>query len=151
MGADALWGRVQKIANSAKYARDPAGLLQRLTDTQMFRLGLEVQCAICTQRSWYSIKDADYEVQCQKCLEKFTSLNISKRHQMVLRTIGPFSLPGRSYGVYSVLLTLRFFSGLLHMPTSPILSFCAQKGGAELEADLGLFLQETRFPPCQYR
>jgi hypothetical protein len=144
--AEALWGRVQKIANASRLCKDPSGLLERLTGTQMFRLGLEVQCPICTQRSWYSIKDADYEVQCQRCLERFAvPSHCPKDMKWSYRTIGPFSLPGKSYGVYSVLLTLRFFSSLLHEPTTPILSFNAEKAGEKMEADLGLFLKEMRF------
>src|SRR5581483_8061977 len=146
IGADDLWGRIQKIANTAKYPGNPAGLLRRLTDTQMFRLGLEVQCPICTQRSWFSVKDADYEVQCQKCLERFSIPSYAHRElKWAYRTIGPFSLPGRAYGVYAVLLTLRFFTQLLRAPTTPLLSFTGEKAGTQLEADLGLFLKEMRF------
>ena len=60
------------------------------------------------------------------------------------RSTGPFSLPQRAYGAYSVLLTLRFFGRVLNGATTPLLSFTAKKAGAELEADLALFFQESK-------
>jgi hypothetical protein len=39
------------------------------------------------------------------------------------RSTGPFSLPQRAYGVYTVLLTLRFFARVLNCPTTPLLSW----------------------------
>jgi hypothetical protein len=142
----ALWGEISKIANQEKFIKDPNRILQRLIDARIFRLGVEMQCPICRQRSWYSIKDADYELQCSKCLERFTIPSHSpKEIEWSYRTSGPFSLPNQAYGVYSVLLTLRFFAQLLDGATTPIMSFTAKKDGKKIEADLGLLFQESRF------
>jgi len=61
------------------------------------------------------------------------------------RTIGPFSLPQQAHGVYSVLLTVRFFSIVLDGFTTPLMSFIAEKDNQKIEADLGLFFQRERF------
>ena len=145
IGLDALWGKLSRIANEFGHGSTAAGLLQRLVEGQVLRLGMEVQCPICTQHSWYSVTQSDYELLCPKCNERFRlPAHHPKEIQWSYRTVGPFSLPGRAYGVYAVLLAHRFFSVLLHLPTTPFLSFTAEKGDEKIEADLALFLKETR-------
>jgi hypothetical protein len=126
---------------------DARFILQRLTEVQMFRLGIELVCPVCTQRSWYSISDADYQLQCSKCLEAFLIPSYSpKEIKWSYRSFGSFSLPKQAYGAYSVLLTLRFFSTILmDSATTPIMSFNATKDGKEIEADLGILFQRTNF------
>jgi hypothetical protein len=110
------------------------------------RLGVDVQCPICTQRSWYSIAEIDYELRCRKCNEQFRLPEHNpKEVHWSYRAVGPFALPGRAHGVYTVLLAYRFFSLLLHLPTTPLLSFTAGKGTEQIEADLALSVKETRF------
>ena len=53
--------------------------------------------------------------------------------------------PRQAYGVYSVLLTLHFFAHVLDGATTPIMSFIAKRGNKNIEADLGLFYQNTEF------
>jgi len=144
--ADDFWGKISKIANQEKFIKDPKAILHRLIEVQMFRLGIELQCPICKQRSWYSVKDADYELQCLKCLERFPLPSYSAKDiEWSYRTLGPFSLPKQAYGVYSVLLTLRFFSQLYRGAMTPIMSFTAEKDESKIEADLGLLFQESEF------
>jgi hypothetical protein len=141
---DSFWAEISKIANQEKFIKDPNGLLQTLINTKMFRLGVELQCPVCRQHSWYTIKDLDYELQCLKCLERFQIPSHSpKEIEWSYRTFGPFSLPKQAYGVYSVLLTLRFFSRQLQAATTPILSFIAKRDNErEIEVDLALFFRE---------
>ncbi len=143
---DALLGKLAKIANESRHRTDAAKLLSHLVSASVVRLGVEVQCPICTQRSWYSVTESDYRLQCRKCNEHFDLPTQSpKEIKWSYRTVGPFSLPGRAYGVYTVLLTFRFFSMLLHEPATAILSFTAVKASAQIEADLGLFLKEVHY------
>lgn len=144
---EALWAEIQKITNRENiFKNKPSSFLQRLIDVQMFRLGIEIQCPICTQNSWYSIGDIDYEVQCLHCTERFQiPSHTPKELKWSYRTIGPFSLPHQAYGVFPVLLTLRFFSQLLDGATTPLMSFVAKKDNKQIEADLGLLFQESRF------
>jgi len=146
MKKDAFRREISKIANQMRFPEDPHVILQRLLCVKMFRLGIELQCPICKQHSWYSMKEADYEIQCPKCLERFPIPSHSPEEiEWSYRTFGPFSLPKRAYGVYTVLLTLRFFSQPTLEATTPIMSFLAEKDGIRIEADLGLFYQWTRF------
>jgi hypothetical protein len=144
---EAIWAEIQKITNQKRlFKGDPNKFLQRLLDVQMFRLGIKVQCPICTQHSWYSMKDVDYELQCSNCTERFQiPSHTPKELKWAYRTFGPFSLPNQAYGVYSVLLTLRFFSQLLDGATTPLMSFIANKDGKKIEADLGILFQESKF------
>jgi hypothetical protein len=144
---EAIWAEIQKITNQERLFRDdPNKFLQRLLDVHMLRLGIEVQCPICTQHSWYSIKDVDYELQCSNCTERFQiPSHTPKELKWSYRTFGPFSLPHQAHGVFAVLLTLRFFSQLLDGATTPLMSFVAKKDNKQIEADLGLLFQESRF------
>lgn len=139
----AFWADIQKIA--AKNGVDPKEYLQSLMELQVFRLGVEIQCRICRQRSWYSIDELGYELQCPKCTKRFSIRSYSpKEIEWSYRTFGPFSLPNQAYGAYSVLLTLRFLSWVLQAATTPIMSFDARKVNTNIEADLGLFIKVER-------
>jgi len=142
----AFWGEISRIANQGRFMKDPSRILQRLIDVKIFRLGVEMQCPICRQHSWYSMKDADYELQCLKCGGRFQIPSHSpKEIKWSYRTFGPFVLPRQVDGAYSVLLTLRFFSQLLDGATTPIMSFTAEKDEKKIEVDLGLLFQQSRF------
>lgn len=117
--------------------------MESLVNSRVIQPGLEIQCPTCRQHSWYSVKEADYELRCPKCLEtfEFPGQNL-KKATWAYRTIGPFTLPQQAYGVYSVLLTLKFFADQLAAATTPMLSFTAKKGTLSIEADLGLFVRK---------
>lgn len=139
-----------KITNQTKHQRNERAkivqsrILQHLTETKVFQLGMRIQCPVCTQSSWYSVKNADYELQCPKCLELISFPSASKEVKWSYRTLGPFSLPKQSYGAYTVVLTLRFFSSLLEGATTRLMSFTTENGEVEI-ADLALFFQTSKF------
>ena len=142
-----------KMTNQTKQQRNErakivqARILQQLTEAKVFQLGMKIQCPVCTQSSWYSVKDADYELQCPKCLEQISFPSASKEITWSHRTLGPFSSANQAHGAYAVLLTLRFFSKLVMLggATTPLMSFTAKKGQADMEADLALFFQASKF------
>ena len=74
---------------------DVHAFVRQYTDAKIFTLGLVVQCSVCTQRSWYALDVADYEVQCPKCLSKFNLPihNPSGELKWAYRNLGPFSSP----------------------------------------------------------
>ena len=137
-------GQIQKIANQAAFKIQGERILQYLIAEKILQLGMEIQCPVCTQFSWYSVKGADYELQCPKCLELLPFPFASKEIKWSYRTLGPFSLPDQAHGAYTVLLTLRFFSKITFSSSAatPLMSFIAKKGGVEMEADLAMFFQE---------
>ena len=141
---------IGKIANQAGYKVEDAvdRIIQRLIDAKVFELGLEVQCPVCRRTSWYSGKPTSGELQCTGCPAQFPFPSMSKEVKWSYRTLPPFNLPNHVNGAYTVLLTLRFFSGfsLLNGATTPLMSFTAHKGGMKLlEADLALFFQKSKF------
>ena len=146
MSKQALFGEISRIANLSRFPVQADGLLRRLTNDGIFRLGFQVQCPVCTQHSWYSLEDMAYTLQCLKCLDRFDIPAHSPNElSWSYRTYGPLSLPRYGEGSYSVLLTHYFFSSKLEGATTAILSFCAEKGPRKLEADLGLFYDQGRF------
>lgn len=150
MRHQAFWGRIQQIANAERHPADPSRLLQGLMDSGMFRLGIEIQCPVCTQTSWYSLTDLNYDVKCPVCYERFTVPSHSPNDMCwSYRVSGPFALPGAAFGVYTVLLTLRFFSQLRRAATTPIMSFTADKDGRTMEVDLGVLCRDSLFRECR--
>jgi hypothetical protein len=143
-----LWAEANKIAQQQKhiFQPNPSRVIQALTDRNIIRLGINIQCPVCQQHSWHSISALDYQTLCEKCLHEFRIPSHSPDDlQWSYRAFGPFSLPQSAYGVYPVLLTLRFFSHVLDGSTTPIMSFIAKGHGHEIEADLGLFFQKMLF------
>lgn len=146
MRRKAFLGEIRKIVNKRKFPVRAEGFVKRLTDDRVFRLGLELQCPVCMQRSWYSLEDINYKLLCVKCLERFDVPSHSAKELVwSYRSFGPFSLPNYAQGSYPVLLTYYFFSRKLAGATTTIMSFSAEKGQRKLEADLGLFFNHQRF------
>jgi len=147
MHEEAFRGAVAEIANRQKFKLPAADQISAaLLESRMIQPGLELQCPHCRQHSWYSVKEADYEFRCPKCLEQFALPAHDLRSiSWAYRAIGPFSLPQQAYGVYSVLLTLHFFTREFGSATTPILSFTAAKATSSIEADLGLFFRESKY------
>jgi hypothetical protein len=134
------------IAQREKYGGDADRLLKTLIDVKALSLGLEIQCPTCSIRSWFSVKDVDYEVVCPNCFASFRiPCHSPSEMKWSYRALGPFNLPKASFGAYCVLLTLAFFSRSLHGATTPMLSFDATKGESKLEADLGMFFTKSVF------
>lgn len=150
MSEEFVRNEVQKIVGQTGYRIEDAAdsMIQRLIDEKVLQLGIEIQCPVCTRTSWYSMKGVNYELQCSSCLTRFSLPPASKDIKWSYRALGPFSLPKHAQGVYTVLLTLHFFSdpSLLDGATTPLMSFTAQRDGMKsLEADLALFFQESKF------
>lgn len=141
-----FWGKIQKIANEDKFTPDPKGILKRLTELKIFRLGVDIQCPVCQQHSWHTLSEFDYETKCPICLNQSDIPSHSPDDiKWSYRSFGSFSLPKRAFGVYTVLLTFHFFSRTLDGATTPLMSFEAKKNNIEIEADLALFFQKSKF------
>ena len=144
-----VWAEIQKIPTQAVYDKKEVAesILNRLIDVKVFQLGMKIQCPVCTQHSWYSVKEADYGLQCPRCLSGFPFPAASQGVKWAYRPLGPFSSTNQAQGAYTVLLTLRFFSdfSLLNGATTPLMSFTAEKDGEKIEIDLALFFRESKF------
>ena len=143
---DYFWGRIQEIANNSEYSIKAKNILERLIELKIFQLGLELQCPVCQQRTWYRIDEMKYNVECTACLSDFNIPSHSpKEMKWSFKTCGPFALPNKAFGVYSVLLTYHFFSRVLDSPTTPIMSFVAKKENSLIEADLALLYENSKY------
>jgi hypothetical protein len=93
--ASTFFGEVKKIAKDRPIQADVHRLVERYTDAKIFTLGMEVLCPVCTQRSWYALDVADYEVQCSKCLSSFKLPihNPSGELKWAYKNLGPFTSP----------------------------------------------------------
>lgn len=146
MYEDHLRSKLRHIVAQEKHHGDSDRLLKALLDVKALSLGIEIQCPVCSQRSWFSMTDVDYEVSCPACFAVIPiPCHLPREMKWSYRAIGPFSLPRKAYGAYSVLLTLRFFNRVLDGATTPLLSFTAIKGNANLEVDLGMLFMRSRF------
>ena len=160
MLAMTFWGRLNEIVGKALekesgwsnevYKRrvdiEAKEIRKKLIDSNALQLGLEVQCTVCNKRSWYSLKDSDYELRCPECHAQFSFPQNIEDIRWAYRTLGAFSSSNQADGAYTVLLTFRFFSVLLDGATTPLMSFEAKKTGTKpLEVDLGLFFQTSKF------
>jgi hypothetical protein len=90
-----FFAEIKKIAEAPPISIDVHRLIERYTDAKIFTLGLEVLCPVCTQRSWYALDTADYEVQFPKCLSSFKLPihNPSGELKWAYKNLGPFTSP----------------------------------------------------------
>ena len=110
MKKQAFLGEISRLARLERFPVPAERLLKAVTSHRMVRLGVEVQCPVCTQHSWYSLEDMNYRLQCMKCLERFdVSSHSPDELAWCYRSFGPFSLPAYAHGAYAVLLTYYFF------------------------------------------
>ena len=145
MNKDAFFAELSKLSQHGNFIRDPKLILRSLMASDMFRLGLEIQCSTCTQSSWYSLEGLSYKIRCEKSLSTFSLPAHSPNEiKWSYRTNGPFSLPKQAFGAYPLLLTLRFFQRLLDGATTPLLSTELKSGSNSLEIDLICLFRESR-------
>ena len=148
LSAEFVRGKIfREIANETRVFKVKGeDILHHLIETKVFQLGMKIQCIVCTKHSWYSVKGADYELQCPQCLAQLFFPSDFQKVKWAYRAVGPFSSLNQAHGAYTVLLTLRFFSNFpwYDGAMTPFMSFTAKKGKMKIEADLALFFQESK-------
>lgn len=116
-------------------------VVENLSKLKIIRSGVEIKCPICTQMSWFSLKELDYHINCPKCINDF-QFNLSSQNEIKpsFKSIGPFSFSEKNYGAISELFALRFFSSVLHHSATIITGFKLKN---DVEIDLGVILQSS--------
>ncbi len=148
LGHEEFWKRICRAANEQSIPFPPQYLLESLISAGIFKLGYEIQCPLCQQRSWYSMTELDYNLTCKKCTGNYTVPTHSVGEIMPHYTAsGPFALPNRAHGAPIVLLCLRFFSQVMHSTICPMLSF--EEKDKKLEVDLTMHLEKRAFEEVQ--
>lgn len=136
-------GRITRIVNEDDVWITRDQFILNLLEKNIIKLGVQIICPTCTQKTWYSLEGLSNEVQCSSCLNdyKIQSIGLDQK-QWAYKATGTFGLPKQAYGAYSVLLTLHALTRDRHEKVTPILSFDAKKGNKEIEADLCLFTEK---------
>jgi hypothetical protein len=120
-------------------------LTEWLVDSNIVRLGTELVCPKCRQRSWYSVTEMDYDLQCGRCLEGFRlPCHSPKEIHWAYRGAGAFSVANHMQGGLAVILVLRFFTIGMHDQITPLLSFIARKGEQTMEVVLAILARRMR-------
>ncbi len=139
------WQRIFNVVEKKKsFSRLPK--IVDFIKAKIFQLGVYLKCDHCNQNNWYSIKDVDYNPECQQCLKSFSfpqseTNNIEWRY----RVIGPFAKNNYADGGYTTVLTLRLFSEILDVGDNKI-SYTTGLDFPNLNAeiDFGFWYQRTR-------
>jgi hypothetical protein len=142
-----MFQSLSEMSKQKRYLIERNTTIEILVDSGMIQLGFEVQCTLCQQNNWYSLKDIDYHLNCPKCGGDFKVLasSISEK-SWAYKAFGPFTTPKRASGAYCVLLTYRFFAHLMHASSStPIFSFTGSKEKVNIEVDFAMFFKQSKF------
>ncbi|MFM0367377.1 hypothetical protein [Paraburkholderia sediminicola] len=133
---------------------------ERLVERNAVELGLELKCTKCSNWSWYSLKQLDYQVTCELCLRKFNFPVIepsnSSKARWAYRLIGPFALPDYAQGGYAASLSVRFFSQVIGEHGHADVTWSAGQElelsvGNKIEADFILWYQRKGFLGSDYQ
>lgn len=140
----AFRGLIHKTAKTVQFL-DAARLTKWLVDSNIVKLGLELTCPQCRQRSWFSISETDYEVECRQCLEVFRlPTETPEKIRWAYRGNGAFMSRHGTQGGLAVILTLRLFSRPSADQVTPMFSFTAKKDREEMEIDLAIHTRRIR-------
>jgi hypothetical protein len=96
--------------------------LSDFTERNVMRVGINVACPHCAKENWFSLTDVDYEVVCERCLNRFSFPQAGikfNESDWRFRVLGPFSVPDYADGAYATVLTLRLFNNTLNLAPTP--------------------------------
>jgi hypothetical protein len=126
-------------------------VFESLVKNRAVELGSEIRCEKCDHWSWYSIKQLDYQLTCNFCLQRLefpiTRVDDSKTLRYAYRVAGAFALNNFATGGYAAALAMRFFGQLYcNMTQSEVTWSAGQEltfpDGKKIEADFILWLQK---------
>ena len=138
-----LFSRLSQVLNQSQDSLDIGDMVEKLVSHGVIKLGVDVQCPVCIQHSWYSVTELSYTLHCAKCSSDFTIPSHSPdRLVWSYRSSGPFSLAGYAIGSYTVLLTHNLFSSNLYASTTALMSANMKRGKVNIETDLALLVRE---------
>ena len=124
-----------------------------LASQKIVELGLELKCSKCDSWSWYTLKEMDYTLTCNRCLKTFdfpiTKPSNSKYSRWSYRVIGPFAIPDYSRGGYAAALAIRLFETNIDYANHLKTTWSAGQeltltSGEKAEADFILWTQRTK-------
>lgn len=141
-----LFGELSKQRQYFRH-RNLNGIVSQLIDKNIIQFGVELQCTLCNQHSFYTLAEFQEVVKCAVCHNRFnTPAHNPDDISWSYRGIGTFSRNNKSEGIISVLLTLRFFRICLQTDSiTPLLNFEIHKDEKiENEVDFALFYSKYK-------
>jgi hypothetical protein len=120
-------------------------IMSWFVESNIIKLGVELVCPQCRQKSWYSVQEADYKLDCRQCLETYSlPCDAPKQIKWAYRGQGAFASKEASQGALAVILTLRLFSRPTLEQVTSMLSFDAKMDARTMEIDLALHTRKMR-------
>lgn len=132
---------------------------ETLVERNVVELGLELKCSKCDSWGWHQLKNLDYSLTCDLCLQRFdfpiTNPSDSNLTKWAYRVIGPFALPDYAKGGYASALAIRFFSSVLERFDRGGVTWSAGQeltlqSGKKIEADFIIWYQRRRLFSTDY-
>jgi len=116
-----------------------------LLTEKIFKIGIKLECNVCSQSNWYSMKDVDDRVQCSRCLDTFDFPKVyPPKNNWYYQTHGPFSTEDYCRGSYTVLLSIKYLCSLMDSNYSWAPSMdMKDENGQKLECDFALLRKEN--------
>ena len=145
----AEWKEVLGRRSKAVFSRVK---LSEFTESNVMRIGLDLVCPHCAKDNWYSLSDINYEITCERCLDKFSFPQAGIKFNegdWRYRVVGPFSVPDYADGAYATILTLRLFNSTINAsptPTAFSTGLNIVLGASRFEVDfVGWYSEGTKF------
>lgn len=148
-----------KVRNAVGKNIWAASTFESLVARRAVELGMELRCPACLAWSWKSIKQLDFEIECERCRRKFEfpakEPTNSQKGKWSYRVVGPFALPDFAQGGYASALAMRFLSTIVgshrdvNLTWSPGLDM-KLPGGESIEADYVCWHQRKKFLENDY-
>jgi hypothetical protein len=144
MHSEDFWQKVHQTSNEAD-GISAEQLARWLVDSNIARLGIQAKCPKCRQRSWFSLTETDYLLECRQCIESFRlPTHALQEMPWAYHGFGAFSNRSGTQGGLPVILVLRLFILALHDQLTSLLSFVASRNGSPVEIDLALLTRRMR-------
>lgn len=86
------------------------GWLQRLVDSGMVALGVQLKCPTCERKPWYPLNEVGLRVTCSFCHTEVAFPQNQKPKDWAYRFVGPFDVDKESIGAVAVVLLQRLFA-----------------------------------------
>lgn len=141
-----LFGELSRQRKHFRH-RNLNDVVSRLIDKNIIQFGVELQCTLCNQHSFYTLAEFEEVVKCTVCHNRFNPPTHNPNDiTWAYRGIGTFSRNNKSEGIISVLLTLRFFRIGLHTDSiTPLLNFEIHKDKEIVnEVDFAIFYKKFK-------
>lgn len=149
----------QKIKNAIGKSIWRYKEFETLVERNAVELGLELKCNKCGSWGWHSIKQLDYSLTCDLCLQRFdfpiTNPGSPQYCKWAYRVIGPFALPDYAKGGYASALAIRFFSDAIGKMERVGVTWSAGQelalgNGKKIESDFILWYQRKQMFGTDY-